>query len=176
MPDDAKALLKASIRDDNPVLFLEHEGLYNFEAEAPDEIGVGTIGEALVRREGADITLVAYGGMTHVALEAARRLEDDKVDAEVVDLRTLRPWDEATVMASVAKTHHAVVVEECPPRCGIAAEVAVNIYEQVFDRLDGPVVRVSGSDTPMPYARALEQACIPHGDDVAEAARRALNV
>ena len=176
MPADAKALLKAAIRDDNPVIFLEHEGLYNFVGEVPDRLDAGVIGEAVVRREGKDITIIAYGAMTHVALEAAARLEKDKVDAEVVDLRSLRPWDKDAVTASVAKTHRAVVVEECPPVCGIGAEIASSIYEIVFDELDAPVKRVSGADAPLPYAKELEQTCIPHAGDVVRAARQVLNV
>ena len=175
-PADAKALLKGAIRDDNPVIFLEHEGLYNFEDEVPDGLDAAALGQALVRRAGRDVTIVAYGAMVHVALEAAAQLAAAKVDAEVVDLRTLRPWDAATVAASVAKTHHAVVVEECPPTCGIAAEVAATVQERLFDDLDGPVARVSGADCPLPYARDLEQACIPHAEDVIAAVRRTLGL
>ena len=173
-PADAKALLKAAIRDDNPVIFLEHEGLYNFADEVPDAMEPGTIGQALVRREGADLSIIAYGAMVHVALEAAEQLANERIQAEVVDLRTLRPWDKETVADSAAKTHRAVVVEECPPACGIAAEVAANLYELAFDSLDAPIERVSGADVPLPYARNLEQACIPHAADVVEAVRRAL--
>ncbi len=173
-PADAKALLKASIRDNNPVIFLEHEGLYNTESEVPDDIEPGVIGKANVVREGADVSIIAYGGMSYVANGAAELLAKDGVDAEVIDLRTLRPWDKETVTDSVAKTHRAVVVEECPPACGIAAEVAANIYEIVFDELDAPVERVSGCDAPLPYARELEQAGIPHAADVAATAKKAL--
>ncbi len=112
--------------------------------------------------------------MALVALEAAELLAKERIDAEVIDLRTLRPWDKETVADSVAKTHRAVVVEECPPACGIGAEVATNIYEIVFDLLDAPVERVSGCDAPLPYARELEQAGIPHAEDVAAAARKAI--
>jgi len=171
-PADAKALLKAAIRDDNPVVFLEHEGLYNLEGEVPEGLDAGEIGEASVLREGSDVTLVGYGAMTHVALEAAEALAEEGVQAEVIDLRTLRPWDREAVVASVSKTHRAVVVEECPPACGIAAEVAANIYELAFDALDAPVERVSGADVPLPYAKNLEQACIPHAPDVVKAARK----
>jgi pyruvate dehydrogenase E1 component beta subunit len=173
-PADAKALLKASIRDDNPVIFLEHEGLYNLEDEVPDGVEPAALGEATVRREGTDVTIVGYGAMTHVALEAAVQLEKEDIQAEIVDLRTLRPWDKETVTDSVAKTHRAVVVEEPPPACGIAAEVATNIYEIAFDDLDAPIERVSGADVPLPYAKNLEQACIPHARDVTDAVRRAL--
>ena len=173
-PADAKALLKASIRDDNPVIFLEHEGLYNFTDEVPDNIEPATIGEAKVLREGSDVTVVAYGAMTHAALEAAEVLEEQGIDAEVIDLRTLRPWDKDTVTESVAKTHRAVVVEECRPACGIAAEVVTNIYEIAFDEIDAPIERVSGADVPLPYAKELEQSCIPKAGDVVRAVRKTM--
>jgi len=173
-PADAKALLIASIRDDNPVVFLEHEGLYNFEDEVPDDLEPAPLGQAAVVREGADVSIIGYGAMTHVALEAAETLAAEGVAAEVIDLRTLRPWDKQAVAASVSETHRAVVVEECPPACGIAAEVATNIYEMAFDALDAPIERVSGADCPLPYARELEQACIPHAPDVVQAALKAL--
>ena len=175
-PADAKALLVAAIRDDNPVIFLEHEGLYNLEGEVPDDLPPAKIGEALVRREGADVTIVSYAAMLHVALEAAEILKDESIECEVIDLRTLRPWDKKTVIDSVSKTHRAVVVEEPPPMCGIAAEVAVNIYEMAFDELDAPVQRVSGADVPMPYAMELEQSCIPHAADVAQAVRKVMGL
>jgi len=174
LPADYKLLLKASIRDDNPVIFLEHEGLYNKKGEVPDDAGAGTIGEAAVLREGDDVSLIGYGAMTFVALEAAEELEEQDVSAEVVDLRSLRPWDKETVVNSVASTHRAVVVEECPPMCSVAQEVATTIYQQAFDELDAPVEIVAGEDVPMPYAKELEQACIPHSEDVVEAARKAL--
>jgi pyruvate dehydrogenase E1 component beta subunit len=113
--------------------------------------------------------------MTHVALQAAEQLAREKIEAEVIDLRTLRPWDVKTVTQSVARTHRAVVVEEPPPHCGIGAEVAANICEQVFDELDAPVGRVSGADVPLPYARELEQACIPHAEDVVRAVKKILS-
>jgi pyruvate dehydrogenase E1 component beta subunit len=173
-PASAKALLKASIRDDNPVIFLEHEGLYNTVGEVPDSLEPGVIGRAEVARPGRDVSLVTYGAMRYVCLQAADRLAAEGVEAEVVDLLTLRPWDKECVTDSVAKTHRAVVVAESPPVCGIGAEVAANIYEIVFDELDAPVARVSGADVPMPYARNLEQACIPHAEDVVRAVRQVL--
>jgi pyruvate dehydrogenase E1 component beta subunit len=160
-PADAKALLK-------------HEGLYNLEDEVPDGLEPAPLGQAAVLREGGDITLVGYGAMTHVALGAAEALAREGVAAEVVDLRTLRPWDKEAVTDSVAKTHRAVVIEECPPACGIAAEVATSIYEIAFDALDAPIERVSGADVPLPYAKDLEQACIPHAPEVVQAAHRTL--
>jgi len=169
---DARALLKAAVRDDNPVVFLEHEGLYALKGEVPEEAGPATIGEAAVLRRGRDVSLVAYGAMTQVALAAAGALEkEDGVSAEVVDLRSLRPWDRDLVAESVAGTHRAVIVEEPPPVCGVGAEVVATLCEMVFDRLDAPPVRVSGADVPMPYARELEQSCIPHPPDVVAAVR-----
>ncbi len=174
-PADAKALLKAAIRDDNPVIFLEHEGLYNFTGDVPEDLEPALIGEAAVVRSGKDISLISYGAMLHVALEAAAQLEKEGVAAEVIDLRTLRPWDKETVADSVARTHRAVVVEEPPPVCGVGAEIAANIQEMIFDELDAPVARVSGADVPLPYARELEQACIPHAEDVLRAVRKTMN-
>jgi len=171
-PVAAKALLKAALRYDGPVIYLEHEGLYNLEGEVPETVEPAVIGQATVMREGRDATIIAYSAMVHVALAAAERLAADGVDAEVVDLATLRPWDKQAVAASVAKTHRAVVVEEAPPVCGIGADVATNLYEMIFDELDGPVQRVSGADVPLPYAKNLEQACIPHADDVIAAVRK----
>ncbi len=173
-PADARALLAGAIRDNDPVIYLEHEGLYNSADEVPETAEPAAIGEARVVREGADVTIVAYGAMTHVALEGAGELEKQNVSADVIDLRSLRPWDKDTVTASVAKTHRAVIVEECPPMCGVAAEIAANIAEIAFDELDAPIERVSGADVPLPYAKELEQACIPHAADVVKAALRTL--
>ena len=173
-PADAKSLLKAAIRDDNPVIFLEHEGLYNLKGEVPEDLEPGEIGRAALLREGGDVSLIGYGAMTHVALEAAELLSGDGAAEDVIDLRTLRPWDRQTVVQSVARTHRAVVVEECPPACGIGCEIATGICEMAFDELDAPIERVSGADAPLPYARELEQACIPHPEDVRRAALKAL--
>jgi pyruvate dehydrogenase E1 component beta subunit len=169
-PQSACALLKAAIRDDSPVVFLEHERLYNTEGEVPDNLNPGKIGAAEMTRRGADLTLIAYGAMTMVALEAANRLAAEGYQADVIDLLTLRPWDRPAVARSVRRTHRAVVVEECPPACGIGAEIAAGLYDLAFDALDAPVTRVSGADVPLPYARRLEQACIPHAEDVVKAA------
>ena len=173
-PADAKALLKAAIRDDNPVIFLEHEGQYNTVGEVPDGLEPAPLGQARVVREGEHVSIIAYAAMTAVALAAAEALAGQDIEAEVVDLRTLRPWDKETVTDSVAKTHRAVVVEEPPPVCGVAAEVATNIYEIAFDELDAPIERVSGADVPLPYARELEQSAIPHPADVVAAVQRTL--
>jgi len=170
-PADYKALLAASIRDDNPVMFLEHEGMYNTTGEVPEDLPPSRLGEARVIRDGGDLTLVAYGGMTMVASEAAEDLAAEGIAAEVIDLRTLRPWDTDTVLASVGRTHRVVVVEEGWPQCGFAAEVIATIQERIFDELDAPIARVSGADVPMPYAKDLEQACIPDRKKVTDAAK-----
>jgi len=173
-PADAKSLLKASIRDDNPVIFLEHEGLYNSEGEVPEGELLGVIGEAGVVRKGSDLTLVTYGGMLAVALEAAESLAKEKLSVEIVDLRTLRPWDKDCVAESLSGTHRLLVLEEGPPVCGIGAEVVAGICDIAFDELDAQPVRVSGADVPLPYARELEQACIPHPEDVVNAVKAML--
>ncbi|MFW6189742.1 MAG: alpha-ketoacid dehydrogenase subunit beta [Planctomycetota bacterium] len=174
-PVNAASLLQAAIRDDDPVIFLEHEGLYNLKGEVPDEVGPARIGRAEIVREGADATIVAYGGMLHPAMEAAGQLEEEGTDAEVIDLLTLYPWDKAAVAESASKTGRVVVVEEPPDPCGIGAEVATNVYERCFADLAGPVRRVSGADAPLPYSRDLEQACIPHAEDVVRAVRECLD-
>jgi len=173
-PADAKGLLKSAIRDDNPVLFLEHEVLYGRKGEVPEGEYLTPIGVADVKRPGQHVTLVAYLRMAEVALAAAEQLAQEGIEAEVIDPRTLRPLDIQTIVNSVMKTNHAVIVEECWPRCGIGAEVASQIYENAFDYLDAPVVRVSGADVPMPYASHLEQLCIPDEEKVVAAVRSIL--
>ena len=175
-PADAKALLKASIRDDNPVIFIEHESLYGVRGEVPDgdgENGGGVLrfGEAAVRREGGDVTIVGVLKMAQVAEQAAAKLaEEHGVEAEVIDPRTLRPLDLDTILASVRKTNRAVIVEEGWPHGGIGANMATLITEQAFDDLDAPVQRVTGADVHMPYSKRLEQAAIPHEEHVVSAA------
>jgi len=173
-PANAKSLLQASIRDDDPVIFLEHEGLYNQKGEVPDDLPPAELGRAEVVRPGTDLTLVGYGRMAVLALQAATELAGDGYSVEVIDLLTLRPWDKATVAASVAKTHRAVVVEECWPQCGIGAEVVANLCDRVFFELEAPIARVSGEELPAPYARDLEQACIPDVAKIVGAAKRTL--
>ena len=170
-PADAKGLLKSAIRDDNPVLFLEHEVLYGRKGEVPEGEYLTPIGVADVKRPGQHVTIVAYLRMAEVALAAAERLAQEGIEAEVIDPRTLRPLDIQTIVNSVMKTNHAVIVEECWPQCGIGAEVASQIYENAFDYLDAPVVRVSGADVPMPYASHLEQLCIPDEEKVIAAVK-----
>ncbi len=169
---DAKGLLKAAIRDDNPVLFLENELLYGRSGDVPEGDVVTPIGEAAVVREGADVTIAAFSRGVEYALAAAEALAAEGLDAEVVDLRSLRPLDIDTVVASVRRTNRAVTVEEGWPAAGIGAELAAGIMERAFDDLDAPVERVAGADTPMPYAANLERLALPDADRIAAAAKR----
>ncbi len=171
-PADGKALLKAAIRDDNPVVFIEHESLYGRRGEvAEDGDEVLRFGEAAVRREGSDVTIVGILKMAHVAEDAARALSHEHgVEAEVIDPRTLRPLDLDTILDSVRKTNRAVIVEEGWPHGGVGANLATLITEQAFDHLDAPVQRVTGADVHMPYSKRLEQAAIPHEEHVVKAA------
>ena len=157
-PADAKGLLAAAIRDDNPVVFIEGEMLYNTKGEVPEGELVTPLGVAEVKREGADVTLVCHAKAVPIALKAAEQLAGEGVNAEVVDLRTIRPMDTETVLASVAKTHRCVVVEEGWPFAGVGAQVVDTVQREIFDELDAPVLRVTGADVPMPYNKALERA------------------
>jgi pyruvate dehydrogenase E1 component beta subunit len=177
-PADGKALLKAAIRDDNPVIFIEHESLYGVRGEVSeaDDDGLSIrFGEAAVRRQGGDVTIVGILKMAHTAEDAARTLsEEHGVEAEVIDPRTLRPLDLDTILESVRKTNRAVIVEEGWPHGGVGANLAALITEQAFDHLDAPVQRVTGADVHMPYSRRLEQAAMPHSEHVVSAALAAL--
>jgi pyruvate dehydrogenase E1 component beta subunit len=182
-PADGKALLKAAIRNDNPVIFIEHESLYGRRGEVADDgdgdgdgsDGLLRFGEAAVRREGSDVTIVGILKMAHVAEGAARALANEHgVEAEVIDPRTLRPLDLDTIVESVRKTNRAVIVEEGWPHGGVGANLATLITEQAFDHLDAPVQRVTGADVHMPYSKRLEQAAIPHEEHVVQAALAAL--
>src|SRR5438874_1420717 len=174
-PADAKGLLKAAIRDDNPVIVLEGEMLYNIKGEVPEGEYVVPIGQADVKRTGQDVTLICHSKTVAVALKAAEQLaEQEGVSAEVVDLRSLRPLDEATITGSVAKTNRAVVVEEGWPQCGIGAQVVDVIQREAFDHLDAPVLRVTQADVPMPYNKQLERLAKPSPEKVVAAARRVL--
>ena len=169
---DAKGLLKSAIRDPNPVIFLENEILYgqHFEVPEGDDFTI-PIGKARVARPGTDVTIVSFSiGMTY-ALKAADALAKEGIEAEVIDLRTLRPMDTETILASVRKTHRCVTVEEGWPQSGVGAEIMARIMEGAFDDLDAPVVRVTGKDVPMPYAANLEKLALPTVDDVVSAAK-----
>ena len=170
---DAKGLLKAAIRDPNPVIFLENEILYGQSFEVPQAADwVVPIGKARVVRPGRDVTITAVSIMVGKALEAARLLAADGIEAEVIDLRTLRPLDTATIVESVKKTNRLVTAEEGWPFAGIGAELAALMMEQAFDWLDAPVARVAGVDVPMPYAANLEKLALPQVESIVEAARR----
>ncbi len=173
-PADAKGLLKASIRDENPVVFIEGEMLYNVKGEVPDGEHVVPLGVAEVKRPGSDATIVCHSKTVSVALKAAEQLAAEDVQAEVVDLRTIRPLDEATLLASVAKTHRCVVVEEGWHFAGVGAQVVDVIQRDAFDQLDAPVLRVTGADVPMPYNKRLEKAAKADADKVVVAVRKAL--
>ncbi|HLS69907.1 MAG TPA: pyruvate dehydrogenase complex E1 component subunit beta [Kiloniellales bacterium] len=169
---DAKGLLKSAIRDPNPVIFLENEILYGQSFEVPDsDEWLVPIGKAKVVRQGSDVTIVAFSIMVGKALEAAEKLAEDGIEAEVVDLRSLRPLDTATIVESVKKTNRVVSVEEGWPVAGIGSEIAAIMMEQAFDWLDAPVHRVAGVDVPLPYAANLEALALPQPDDIVEAAR-----
>jgi pyruvate dehydrogenase E1 component beta subunit len=157
-PADAKGLLKSAIRDDNPVVFIEGEMLYNVKGEVPEGEHVVPVGQADVKRTGADLTIVCHSKTVAVALKAAEQLAAEEVEAEVLDLRTIRPLDTETLLRSVAKTHRCVVAEEGWPFAGVGAEVVDTVQREAFDELDAPVLRVTGADVPMPYNKHLEKA------------------
>jgi pyruvate dehydrogenase E1 component beta subunit len=175
-PADAKGLLKAAIRDDNPVIFIEHETLYGLRGEVPENgDGILDFGEAAIRHEGSDVTIVGILRMAEVAQQAARTLsEEHDIEAEVIDPRTLRPLDLDTILKSVQKTNRAVIVEEGWPHGGVGANLAALIQGQAFDYLDAPVERVTGADVHMPYSKRMEQAAIPHAEHVVSAALQTL--
>lgn len=165
-PYDAKGLLKSAIRDDRPVIFLEHKLLYMTKGEVPDEEYLIPLGNADVKREGDDITLITYSYMTLKCLEAAEMMEQDGISVEVVDLRTLNPLDKDTVLESVSKTGRAIVVHEAVKRGGVGGDIAAMIMEEAYDDLDGPVLRIAGKNTTIPYNLNIEKACIPSAEDI----------
>jgi pyruvate dehydrogenase E1 component subunit beta len=175
-PADGKGLLKTAIRDDNPVIFIEHETLYGARGDVPEgDDHLVPFGEAAVRLEGTDVTIIGLLKMAGVAEKAAKALASEHgVEAEVIDPRTLRPLDLDTILESVRKTNRAVIVEEGWPHGGVGANLAALIQEQAFDDLDAPVQRVTGADVPMPYSKRLEQAAIPHEEHVISAAMATL--
>jgi len=174
-PADAKGLLKSAIRDNNPVIMLEGEMLYNTKGEVPEGEHLVPIGSAQVKRPGTDVTIVCHSKTVVPALKAAELLAGDHgVSAEVVDLRTLRPIDEPTLITSVTKTNRCVVAEEGWPHCGVGAQVVDIVQREAFDVLDAPVLRVTQADVPMPYNKQLERAAKPSAEKIVEAARRVL--
>jgi pyruvate dehydrogenase E1 component beta subunit len=173
-PHDAKGLLKSAIRSEDPVMYIEHATLYQVRGEVPEGELLEPIGVSKVQRPGKDVTIVTYSKMLQVSLEAAKKLAQDGVEAEVVDLRSLRPLDMQPVLESFKKTNRAVVVEEGWRSYGVGAEVASRIYEEAFDFVDAPVQRVAQKEVPLPYNRQLEQAALPQVEDVIRAVREVL--
>ena len=170
---DAKGLIKAAIRDDDPVLFLEHKFLYRrIKDDLPADDYIVPIGKAVIRRAGTDLSIITFGAMVHVALEAAGELAATGIEAEIIDLRTLAPLDKETVLASIAKTSRALILHEAPRTGGIGGEIAATIGEEAFEYLDAPVTRVASLDTTVPYSPPLEAAFLPSAARVVAAARR----
>lgn len=175
-PADAKGLLKAAIRDNNPVAFLEHKGLYFTRGAVPPGDVTIPLGKARVVREGHDVTLISYSKALELAVGAAEVLAGEGIDAEVIDLRTLKPLDVETVLRSVRKTSRAVIIHEAPRFCGFGAELAATIQEALFGELDAPVSRVTALDAPVPYSRPLEQSVLPQTDSVLSTVRTLMGV
>ena len=173
-PHDAKGLLKAAIRDDNPVIFIEAQLLYGTKGDVQEGDYTVPIGKAEIKREGKDVTIAAYSKMLLLALEAASELAKDGIDAEIVDLRTLKPLDVATLVQSIKKTGRLVIVEEGWRFAGLGAQIAESVYSTVFDALDGPIVRVTGEEVPMPYSRPLEDLAIPDRTRIIQAVKQVL--
>ncbi len=172
--EDARGMLPTALRDPDPVLIFEHGSLYNMKGSLPDDAGAVDIDRAAVRREGADVTLITYGGTLGKTLEAAELLAADGISAEVIDLRTLRPLDDATFIGSVRRAHRAVVVDEGWRSGSLSAEISARIMEQALYDLEAPVERVCSAEVPMPYPKHLEDAALPQAATIAEAARRSM--
>jgi len=173
-PADAKGLLKAAIRSNDPVLFIEHATMYQVRGEVPDGDYTIPIGKSTIQRAGKDVTIVTYSKGLEISMKAAEELAKDGIEAEIVDLRSLRPLDMEPVIESFKKTNRAVIVEEGWKSYGVGAEVSSRIYEQAFDYVDAPVVRVAQKEVPLPYNRALEQSALPQPADVVAAVREVL--
>lgn len=172
--EDSYGLLRSAIDDPNPVVFVENKTLYGMKGTLPDNPQPIPIGKARVARSGRDVTVVSYGAMVHQALEAADTLANDGIDVEVIDLRTIQPWDKATVLESVAKTHHVVIAHEAVSAFGVGAEIAATLANDGFDELDGPIVRVGAAFMPVPFAPALERRYLPQAMNIVDAAYQAL--
>jgi acetoin:2,6-dichlorophenolindophenol oxidoreductase subunit beta len=174
-PADAKGLLKAAIRDEDPVIFLEHKLLYALKGELPEEEHIIPLGKAEVKREGKDVTIITWSRQVLFALEAAVELEKDGIEVEVIDLRTLVPLDWEAIKKSVSKTHNVVIVQEGYKRSGYAGEIAAQIMEELFDELDSPVERVAGLNTVAPFSPPLEDAFFPNASDIVQAVKKVVN-
>jgi pyruvate/2-oxoglutarate/acetoin dehydrogenase E1 component len=173
--EDARGVLWPALEDPDPVILFEYPSIMTLEAEVPVEPVAVDLSSAAIRRAGRDVTLVTYGATQHTVLEAAEALVQEGIDAEVIDLRSLRPLDDATVLASVVRTHRAVVVEEAWRTLGIGAEVAARITEEAFYDLDAPVARIGCAEVPLPYAKHLEDAALPQVPAIVDAVRRVMH-
>ena len=173
--NNAYGLMRSAIRDPDPVIFVEHKGLYASKAEVPDDPAVVPLGKAATARPGSDVTVVSYGAAVGIVLEAAERVAAERTSVEVIDLQTLQPWDEQAVLTSLAKTHHLVVVHEAVEAFGVGAEIVARMADVSFDELDGPIVRVGAHFMPVPFAAVLEQLYRPSCDRVVAAIHKALN-
>jgi 2-oxoisovalerate dehydrogenase E1 component beta subunit len=172
-PADAKGLIKAAVRDNNPVLFLEHKFLYRrIKGEVPDEDTVVPIGKARVHREGCDVSIITYAAMVHTAQEAADILAKDGIEVEIIDLRTLSPLDRDAITQTVKKTNKVILLHEDTKTGGLAGEIASIINEEAFDDLDGPIVRITSLDTPVPFSPPLEHYFLPQVEDVVREVRK----
>jgi pyruvate dehydrogenase E1 component beta subunit len=175
-PADAKGLLKSAIRSDDPVVFMEHEVLYHEKGEVPEGEYLVPIGKADIKRPGSDVTLITYSRSLKTTLAAAEKLAEENIDAEVIDLRTIRPLDLDTLLASVVKTHRAVIVEEDWPYCGLGAGISDRITRSIFDELDAPILRVASKDAPIPYNKGLETSRLPSVERVVAAVHSVLYI
>jgi pyruvate dehydrogenase E1 component beta subunit len=173
-PEDAKGLLKAAIRSDDPILFIEHATLYQTRGEVPDGDFTIPIGKSKVQRPGSDVTIVTYSKMLDFSMRAADQLQKEGIEAEIIDLRSLRPLDMDPVLESFKKTNRAVIVEEGWRSYGVGSEVAARIYEEAFDYVDAPIKRVAQKEVPLPYNRALEQMALPQVEDIVTAVKEVL--
>jgi pyruvate dehydrogenase E1 component beta subunit len=173
-PASAYGLLRAAISDPDPVIVVENKALYAMKAEVPDGLSPIPIGKAAVARPGRDVTIVTYGATVHTALDAARQLAPDGIEAEVLDLRSIQPWDEEAVLASLARTHRLVVAHEAVEAFGVGAEIAARMADVGFDELDGPIVRVGAPFMPVPFSKGLERAYQPSAEALSRAVRRTM--
>ncbi|MDN3595239.1 pyruvate dehydrogenase complex E1 component subunit beta [Zunongwangia endophytica] len=173
-PYDAKGLLKAAIRDDDPVIFMESEQMYGDKGEVPEEEYVIEIGKADIKREGSDVTIVSFGKIIKEAYKAADELEKEGISAEVIDLRTIRPMDHATIIESVKKTNRLVILEEAWPFGNISTEITYQVQEQAFDFLDAPIIKINTADTPAPYSPVLLKEWLPNSEDVVKAVKKVM--
>jgi pyruvate dehydrogenase E1 component beta subunit len=172
-PYDAKGLIKSAIRDDNPVIVVENKTLHALKGQIPEEEYLVPIGRADTKREGTDVTVIAVSRMVHESLKAAESLAQENINAEVIDLLTISPWDKETVFNSVSKTHHLVIAHEAVKRFGIGAEIAAAVSEEILDELDAPIMRVGAPFVPIPFS--LEKAYLPNADDVISAVKKTLH-